>query len=305
MALDRDQLGMSSEPLGREDEALLAAVDVSSLDKQEGYDVSLLALQPRDVRPSPSSSPPADPHASFRSHDSPPLLDTLHDPTTATYPSGVPSSFSHPSRDHDDESAPLDPSSTSRTSSDHRRFRQSAVPPLSASYPRRAAHAYSERARAAERQRRSGGGALEKGGSAPAREGRRALWQRKGLVFGLALVILLVCAGIGIGLGVTLSGSVGGGEKGDGLEAVPAATATASASGPSVADVEHELQPSMAPTMMPTAAPSIVEAEEDSAAPVPAPTHSAGETAPVPTGAAASSVPSWEAEESWSDGTEG
>ncbi|KPV71998.1 uncharacterized protein RHOBADRAFT_56138, partial [Rhodotorula graminis WP1] len=95
----------SSHDLAREDEALLAAVDVSSLDKQEGYDVSLLALQPRDVRPSPSSSPPAEPRASFHSHGSTSRPDTLRDPSPA-YPSAAPSSsFSSRPSTRDDESA--------------------------------------------------------------------------------------------------------------------------------------------------------------------------------------------------------
>ncbi|GAA5933832.1 hypothetical protein JCM3775_000299 [Rhodotorula graminis] len=257
------QLG-SSYDLAREDEALLAAVDVSSLDKQEGYDVSLLALQPRDVRPSPSSSPPdrlqegydvsllalqprdvrpspsssppADPRASFHFHGSSSRPDTLRDPSVA-YASVVPSTA--PST-RDDESAPLDPSSTSRPSSDTaRRFhRRSTVPPLSAPNPRRAAQAYSERARAAERHRRGdgdGGGSLEKGGSAAAgggaARGRRAFKQRRGLVLALALVVLLVCGGIGAGLGVSLGGGrSGGGEKDDGLAVAAAATPTAGGS---------------------------------------------------------------------------
>ena len=265
---------------------------------QEGYDVSLLALRPRDGRPSPSSSPPADPRASFHSHTSAAPYDI-----PAAYPSGVPSS--HPSRDRDDEAAPLHPHPpSSRTSSDSRRFhRPTAGPPLSAPNPRRAAQAYSKRARAAERQRRrqgaGAGGALEKGGSA------RALWQRKGLLVGLALVVLLVCAGIGIGLGVSLSWMGGGGEGKE--EAVEAASAeTAAVGGPSGTGGALETQTTMGPTMAPTAAPSVVEAAgDDEAAPVPAPTHSAADAAPVPTDAAALSVPSWEGEESWSGGTEG
>ncbi|GAA5891631.1 hypothetical protein JCM8208_007351 [Rhodotorula glutinis] len=298
------QHGSTSEPLGREDEALLAAVDVSSLDKQEGYDVSLLALQPRDARPSPSSSPPADPRASFHSHPSTSFPDTLPAPSSA-YPSGVPSSTTS----RGDESAPLHPSSTERPSSDSRRFhRATAVPPLSAPNPRRAAQAYSERARAAEAHRLGDGASLEKGGSAGARGRggrRRALWQRKGLVCALALVVLLVCGGIGAGLGVSFGGGGGrGGDeggKGEGLEPVTAGESSGADVG-----VGTEMQQSVAPTMAPTAAPTGVEAEEDDeAARVPAPTHSAAEAAPVPTDAAASGMPSWEVEEKRGGGMEG
>ena len=245
---------------------------------QEGYDVSLLALQPPDVRP----SPPANPHSTFYAQPSG-TQETLNAPTVA-YPSGVTS---------EDESAPLAPSSfgssgptTRRGSPDSYTLRLAAVPPVSVSNPRRAAQTYSERARAVEGSGRRDGSA-EKGEPRAERRGgprRRALWQRKGLVVGLAVLILLVSAGIGIGVGVGVgvmrrSGSDGG--DGDGAPGTTGATSSGS---------------DMAPTMAPPSA----GAERVTAAY--APTEAGGEAAPVPTDAAATGAPSWEEDAGWIEG---
>ncbi|GAA5927883.1 hypothetical protein JCM1841_006162 [Sporobolomyces salmonicolor] len=170
-------------------------VQVTKEDRQEGYDTSLLALQPRGT-----------------GHTTPPSSSTNRLSTvSATEPgSSVPSVYSacnaYPLDSHEtgDESAPLaatlSPPSF-RTSSTYSINKPYDIPSLSSSSPRRAAVAYSIRARAAETHELDLAGEKHRDGK-PRSARQTSRPQRKWLVALVALLVLFVCSGIGVGVGV-------------------------------------------------------------------------------------------------------
>ncbi|GAA6018325.1 hypothetical protein JCM10207_000806 [Rhodosporidiobolus poonsookiae] len=200
-------------------------VDVTREDRQNGYDVQLLDLQPRG-----------------ESATQRPL-------TTYT----VASVYSQPDDPLPNESSPLS-SSFDTTSESHTRnpgARQSFadIPSMASPNPRFAAAAYAHRAQAAESSAKLdtyGGSSfaysddLEAGASAGvAGEGKRRsshratpIWQRKKLLIGLGLGLVLVCVAAGVGAGVGVS-KLHNADKEDSAEEKASALADASSSGAS------------------------------------------------------------------------
>lgn len=160
---------------------------------QNGYDVDLLALKPRNsaLRPDSLAVEADDPFGDADERS------PLAHPTSPFLSSDRPSS--------------------TRSS----KFRPSlnVIPPVSNTVPRFAAAAYQHRAQASESRSslakyRSGTtmpseADEEKGGWSY--DGRRAmgkklLWQRKWLLLAVALALLFVCVGVGAGVGVMMGG---------------------------------------------------------------------------------------------------
>ncbi|BGP03181.1 Cell wall surface anchor family protein [Rhodotorula toruloides ATCC 204091] len=179
----------------RDSEALLSAMDgveVSKEDRQNGYDISLLALKPRNSAHLPDS-------LTFEPED--PFVDTDER-----------SPLAHP----DSSLATSDRPSSTRSS--EQRAALTAVPPVSNTVPRFAAAAYQHRAQASESRSSLTKHRLDALLASEADEekgswvvdgvkGRRKepLWQRKWLLLVAALVVVLVCTGVGAGVGIMMS----------------------------------------------------------------------------------------------------
>ncbi|GAA6051405.1 hypothetical protein JCM3770_000502 [Rhodotorula araucariae] len=224
----------AAEPLGRHEEALLHAVDVTPEDKQNGYDVSLLSLQPRGTHIPPATDAG---HGVYM----------LKSDTQETLPYAQ--STERDADDASNEWTPLAPSFSHasiassrgvppRASRDSHRSYLASVPPVGVTpNPRFAAQAYRARAEA------TAAGDAEKAGRATAASGR-ALWQRKGLLLALVVLILVVCAGVGIGVGVGVGVLRGKGDAGAALAAPVSST---------------EAGTTMSPDASTTASPAAVE----------------------------------------------
>ncbi|GAA5964465.1 hypothetical protein JCM21900_002384 [Sporobolomyces salmonicolor] len=190
-ACGRGPLANEVQPLSHRAEE----VQVTKEDRQDGHDTTLLAFPPRGT-----------------GHTTPPSSSTNRLSTvSATEPgSSVPSVYSacnaYPPDSHEtgDESAPLaatlSPPSF-RTSSTYSITKAYDIPSLSSSNPRRAALAYSIRARAAETHELDPAGEKHSDGK-PRRARETSRPHRKWLVALVALLTLFVCSGIGVGVGV-------------------------------------------------------------------------------------------------------
>ncbi|GAA5840531.1 hypothetical protein JCM11251_007610 [Rhodosporidiobolus azoricus] len=217
--------------LGADEEALLKRASL------EGYDTSLLALQPRGsttITTDPSSSPMPSPRENT-THS----LYTLPSFHLASQPFAE--AEEETLQSDGDEASPLSGSFFNSSSldghkGDHidgqpRRARRpsvTSIPSVSVSNPRNAANAYLHRAQMSESRlgkytsgvsasiySDDGADDAEKGGivmSLSVRDlrgggggRRRPLWQRKGLLVFLSLLILVLCAALGVGLGVRIS----------------------------------------------------------------------------------------------------
>ncbi|BGP35083.1 hypothetical protein JCM10296v2_006913 [Rhodotorula toruloides] len=180
---------------GRDSEALLSAMDgveVSKEDRQNGYDITLLALKPRNSAHLPDSLA-VDPED--------PFVDTDERSPLAHPDSSLPASDRPSSTRSSEQRAPL-----------------TAVPPVSNTVPRFAAAAYQHRAQASESRSsltkhrldalQASEGDEEKGSwviDGVKGTGKNPLWQRRWLLLVAALVVLLVCTGVGADVGVMMS----------------------------------------------------------------------------------------------------
>ncbi|GAA5864788.1 hypothetical protein JCM1840_004903 [Sporobolomyces johnsonii] len=164
---------------------------------QEGYDTSLLALQPRGTgQTTPSSS-------------STNRLSTVSttEPGSSVLPSIYSACNSYPVDSHEagDESAPLAPTlpdPSLRTSSTYSISKPYDIPSISSPNPRRAAVAYSIRAQATETHALDLPGKKGGVGSIRSERPKSLSRRRKWLVALVAILILFVCVGVGVGVGV-------------------------------------------------------------------------------------------------------
>ncbi|GAA5878387.1 hypothetical protein JCM8547_007904 [Rhodosporidiobolus lusitaniae] len=206
-------------------------IEISREDRQNGYDVSLLALQPRGqggaTSPQPHSQSSSRPTTSYTTH------------SASTRSSYYPDDDGEGANEVSPLSAAFDPPSAPSSSENHARrpsYASINMPPISTNQ-RNAAQAYHDRAlrsesrlalqrpaalkhestpsgssydvEVVEHEREKAAANLEK------RSGRKAgrvggaanLWKRKKLLFSLVALVLLLCLAVGIGAGVGISKS--------------------------------------------------------------------------------------------------